>query len=399
MGQLLVQKIFRYIFSPFLKNEKEIQSLNGIRAIAILLVIIYHVWLPFSVTDIPKILQNVLSNFNSGVDLFFVLSGFLIYSGILKYREQPDLFSKKSFFIARTFRIFPAYYFCLFILYFYYQGRFQKISQLPNPNELQSAELNSILLILQSSYADFFYVSNYTEHRLSLVGWSLSIEEQFYLILPFLSTFLLFKLKSKKRIFLLAILYLIPLFFRIFYFLQKSDISVLIYSHTRIDSLIAGMILGEIQIVASHLRPERPKFLKNYIPAIGILFLLIGHGFPLEHWFRRTFGFNFFNIGFALLVFTSIRTKGSVSFLLGSPFLRPIARLSYTMYLWNILIAGITVSKVIAEYRTPSAGVFLFAVLAAILCCFLFSWILYLLIERPFLILKERILSESKTNL
>ncbi|MBM9499874.1 acyltransferase [Leptospira sp. 201903071] len=394
----MLLKFSRYIFSPFLKNEKEIQSLNGIRAIAILLVIIYHVWLSFSVTSIPKIFQNILSNFNSGVDLFFVLSGFLIYSGILKYQDRPELFSKRRFFTARTLRIFPAYYFCLLVLFLYYQGQFQKISQLRNPNELQSAELNSISLMLQNSYADFFYISNYTSHRLSLVGWSLSVEEQFYLILPFVSAFLLLKLKPQRRILLLAIFYWIPLFFRIFYFLEQADISVLIYSHTRMDSLIAGMFLAEIRIIFSQSRSERSKSLENSIPAIGIIFLLIGHTFPLEHWFRRIFGFNFFNIGFAFLIFSAIQTKGWVSFFLESPFLRPIARLSYTMYLWNILIAGIAVSKVVSGSQAPSVGVLLLAVIVAVLYCFLFSWLLYLLIERPFLILKEKILSESKTD-
>ncbi|AOP32619.1 acyltransferase [Leptospira tipperaryensis] len=394
----MLLKLSQYIFSPFFKNEKEIQSLNGIRAVAILLVIIYHVWLPFSVTDIPKIFQNIISNFNSGVDLFFVLSGFLIYSGILKYQNQPDLFNKKRFFIARTLRIFPAYYFCLLVLFLYYKGQFHRISQISNPSEFQSMELNSISLTLQNSYSDFFYISNYTAHRLSLVGWSLSIEEQFYLILPFISTLVLLKIKPRRRILLLAIFYLIPLFFRIFYLLIQADISVLIYSHTRMDSLIAGMILAEIQV--SFLRSGRgnSKLRENLILGLGILFLLIGHGFPLEHWFRKTFGFNFFNIGYAFLIFLLIQNKGMFSSILGSSFWRPIARLSYTMYLWNILIAGIAVSKVISGFQTPSIGVFLLAAFVAILYCFLFSWILYLLIERPFLILKEKILTESKPS-
>ncbi|PJZ59758.1 acyltransferase [Leptospira adleri] len=384
----------RLYFFPFLKNEKEIQSLNGIRAIAILFVIIYHVWLPFSISNIPKIIQSILWNFNSGVDLFFVLSGFLIYSGILKYENKPDQFSKKRFFIARTLRIFPAYYFSLLILFLYFLGKVQKISQIPNPNEFQSAELHSLYQMLQNCYSDFFYISNYTQHRLSLVGWSLSIEEQFYVLLPFISTFLLLKLKPPRRILLLVILYLIPLSFRFFYLLKNSDISVLIYSHTRVDSLIVGMILAEIQI--SSLKTKKSKLIENSIPVFGFFILLIGHVFSLDHWFRRTIGFNLFNIGYSMLIFASIQTESAISSILGSPFLRPIARLSYTMYLWNILIAGIAISKVLSGVAAPSTGEFIMAVLAAIFYCFLSSWILYLLIERPFLILKEKILKESK---
>ncbi|EMO90021.1 acyltransferase family protein [Leptospira noguchii] len=112
----MIRKIFQYLFTPFLKNESEIQSLNGIRAVAILLVIVYHVWLPFEVSSLPNVLKNVISNFNSGVDLFFTLSGFLIYSGILKYRKNPNEFDKRKFILARSLRIFPPYYFCLFVL-------------------------------------------------------------------------------------------------------------------------------------------------------------------------------------------------------------------------------------------------------------------------------------------
>ncbi|RHX88901.1 acyltransferase family protein [Leptospira stimsonii] len=393
----MIQKFLRYILSPFLKNEKEIQSLNGIRAIAILLVIIYHVWLPFSVTRMPKILQTVLSNFNSGVDLFFVLSGFLIYSGILKYQNEPAKFSQKRFLIGRSLRIFPAYYFCLIILFIYFHGQFQKLSSIPNPNEFQSAELNSISHMLQNSYSDFFYISNYTEHRLSLVGWSLSIEEQFYLLLPLFSMVVLLRLRPSKRILFLTILYLLPLFFRFFYFIKNSDISVLIYSHTRMDSLIAGMILAEIRCLLQPEQSRNRKLKEHSVLILSILLLFVGHFFPLEHWIRRTIGFNFFNIGYTLIIYSALRNDGLLSSLLSFSILRPIARLSYTIYLWNVVIAGIVVSKVLSGVRSPGIAEFFIAVLLAILSCFFVSWILYLAIERPFLILKKKVLKESES--
>lgn len=418
--------IFSYLFSPFLKNEKEVQSLNGIRAIAILLVIVYHVWLPFGVADFPQIIKNVISNFNSGVDLFFVLSGFLIYSGILKYFDRPERFDKKRFFFARSLRIFPAYYFCLSILYLYFQGQFDRLSLIENPNEFQLAELKSVSEVLRSSYADFLYISNYTKQRLSLVGWSLSIEEQFYLILPFFTTLFLFRFNAKRRILILSALYAIPLIFRIIYVAIDADLGVLIYSHTRMDSLVIGMILAEIKVL-SPLRgfqsvpapinavrnhnvdldapnPQTtsslidPKLRDTFLLFFGIAALTIGHMFPLEHWFRKTFGYNFFNVGYAIWIYLSLNDQGRIARVLSSAIFRPIARLSYTMYLWNILIAGIAVSKVFSGVSQPHAEHFLFAILTAIVYCFLFSWLLYLIVEKPFLILKERILSSEKST-
>lgn len=402
----MTRKILRYLFSPFLKNEKEIQSLNGVRAIAILLVIVYHVWLPFGVSSFPQILKNIISNFNSGVDLFFVLSGFLIYSGILKYSNEPERFDKKRFFLARSLRIFPAYYFCLLILYLYFQGQFNKLIAVQNPNEFQLAELKSVSDVLQSSFADFFYISNYTKHRLSLVGWSLSIEEQFYLILPFFTTLFLFRFNAQRRIWILSALYAIPLIFRIYYVLNDFDLGVLIYSHARMDSLIIGMILAEIKILstsASSMETEiskrqSRKFFEFFLLFLGLSALIIGHAFPLEHWFRKIFGFNFFNLGYAILIYLSLKKESRFARVLGSAIFRPIARLSYTMYLWNILIAGLAVSKVFSGVSQPHAGHFALAILTAVAYCFLFSWILYLIVEKPFLLLKERILESEKSS-
>ncbi|TGK30463.1 acyltransferase [Leptospira yasudae] len=415
----MIRKIRFYLFSPFIKNENEIQSLNGVRAVAILLVIVYHVWLPFGVAGFPEIFRNVFSNFNSGVDLFFVLSGFLIYSGILKYRKEPKAFSKRNFFLARSLRIFPAYYFCLFVLYLYFQGLHDRLATIATPNELQTAELNQLSEILQSAYADVFYISNYTKHRLSLVGWSLSIEEQFYLILPFFSTFFLFRFGSKVRILILSILYFVPLVFRIAYVLNDAELSVLIYSHTRMDSLLIGMILAEWKTTTDATSENttssnnqnatilggsmqipffRKRFADSILFALGIGILAIGHAFPLENWFRKIVGYNCFNLGYAVLIYLSLQKESLIGRLFGLGFFRPIARLSYTMYLWNILIAGLAVSKVLSGITQPGPKDFAAAIGTAILYCFAVSWVLYLVVERPFLILKERILPKNETR-
>ncbi|TGK28190.1 acyltransferase [Leptospira gomenensis] len=390
----MFDKIRLYLFSPFIKNETEIPALNGVRAFAILLVILYHVWLPFPAADFPDFLKIVFSNFNSGVDLFFVLSGFLIYSGILKYENDPDSFDKTKFFVSRTLRIFPAYYFCLFVLYFYFTIQIDRLGKIPNPTEFQIAEMTSLREILQNSYADFFYVSNYSERRLSLVGWSLSIEEQFYLILPFFSSFFLLRRDFILRISVLILLYLIPSAFRIYYAFQNSDISVLIYSHTRMDALIAGMILAELE-TRFRKNENESLIISNFYPWIATVFLILGHSFPLETWIRRTIGFNFLNIGYGFLIASALKPGSFFSSLMGVSLFRPVARLSYTMYLWNILIGGIVVSKILPKTSNINAFVFFYAGSGAVAGCFLFSWLLYLVIEKPFLLYKKRLESKN----
>ncbi|MDV6234216.1 acyltransferase [Leptospira ellisii] len=393
----MFDKIRLYLFSPFVKNETEIPALNGIRACAILLVIFYHVWLPFPAGNFPEFLKVVFSNFNSGVDLFFVLSGFLIYSGILKYENDPASFDKTKFFVSRTLRIFPAYYFCLFVLYFYFKGQIDRLIRIPNPNEFQIAEIISLRGILDASYADFFYVSNYSERRLSLVGWSLSIEEQFYLILPFFSSFFLLRKDFTRRISVLILLYFVPSAYRIHYAFQNADLSVLIYSHTRMDALLAGMILAELEFRLRK-KENEPGILPQFYPWIAATFLVLGHSFSLDHWFRKTIGFNFLNLGYAFLIASALRSGSFLSFVLGSPVFRPIARLSYTMYLWNILIGGIAVSKILSGTSNIDGFVFFYAGAAAVSACFLFSWVLYLVIEKPFLLYKEKLRSPHRAK-
>ncbi len=359
--------------------------------------IVYHVWLPFEVSSFPNVLKNVISNFNSGVDLFFTLSGFLIYSGILKYRKNLNEFDKRKFILARSLRIFPPYYFCLFVLYLFFQGQQNRLEAVINPNEFQIAEIKNISESLKSIYADIFYVSNYTKYRLSLVGWSLSIEEQFYLILPFFSALFLFRFETRKRIFILAIIYFIPLLFRIYYILNHRDISVLIYSHTRMDSLLIGMILAEIETFQTHSSVKDSKFVEFVLIIFGAGLLTVGHAFSLEHWFRKTLGYNCFNIGYTILIRLALRKENLTARAFGLDCFRPVARLSYTMYLWNILIAGFAVSKVFSGAR-QGTGIFILSVLVSILFCFLISWILYLGIEKPFLLLKEKILLRKGYN-
>ena len=152
---------------------KYIKQLDSLRAIAVILVMINH-WITY------RFINNIPTG-NMGVDIFFVLSGFLITKILFDSRQKAETSGStksrplKNFFIRRALRIFPIYYVTLFVLLL-----FQK-----------STETN-----IQSAFGYFVtYTSNFYFFNMGdwdgMIShlWSLSVEEQFYLIWPWIILF------------------------------------------------------------------------------------------------------------------------------------------------------------------------------------------------------------------
>jgi peptidoglycan/LPS O-acetylase OafA/YrhL len=141
-------------------SERRIPSLDGVRAISITLVILSHLvkWKHVSVA--------VLGSYGSlGVFVFFVLSGYLITNLLLREHERTSSIDLRMFYIRRAFRILPAAFVFLAVVTFLYWGQMKWYHVL----------------------TALFYVANMDLSRPWIFGhlWSLSIEEQFYLLWPF----------------------------------------------------------------------------------------------------------------------------------------------------------------------------------------------------------------------
>ncbi|TGL72611.1 acyltransferase family protein, partial [Leptospira kmetyi] len=96
--------IKNYFLSIFLKKDNEYENLNGIRALSILSVVIFHGWVTAK-TILPgdsDPLRLFLGSLSSGVDFFFLLSGFLIYGGLFRENERTGKIKIKEFFIKRS---------------------------------------------------------------------------------------------------------------------------------------------------------------------------------------------------------------------------------------------------------------------------------------------------------
>ncbi|MEP6835928.1 MAG: acyltransferase [Gemmatimonas sp.] len=148
-------------------------ELDGFRALAVWMVMLDHMvdgWkLPQeAVSWMPALLWQFISHGWLGVDLFFILSGFLITGILIDGREQPKYF--RNFYMRRALRILPLFYVCVLIMYFCYGGTYFVLS-----------------LLFLANFAPAFGVP--TPHGPG-VFWSLAIEEHFYFVWPLVARYL-----------------------------------------------------------------------------------------------------------------------------------------------------------------------------------------------------------------
>ena len=147
-----------------------LKELDGVRAIAVLMVMLCHTFTAFksphsAFAFVPHVLVRLLGAGWLGVDLFFVLSGFLI-TGILLDAKRDPRYYFRNFYTKRVLRIFPLYFACIAVLSFFYR---------------HSARYAALSAFFLGNCDVLFHVR--TPHGMSML-WSLAIEEHFYLLWP-----------------------------------------------------------------------------------------------------------------------------------------------------------------------------------------------------------------------
>jgi peptidoglycan/LPS O-acetylase OafA/YrhL len=202
------------------------RQLDGLRALAVLAVLIEHY--------VPKTygIARVIPWGTLGVQLFFVLSGFLITGILLKCREisgtfQHPFFSLRQFYIRRFLRIFPLYYFVLCMVF-----------------------LLNVANIRETIFWYMFYLCNI---KFAIDGnwagtlshfWSLAVEEQFYLFWPFV--ILCSPRKILNHVVILAIL-VAPLIKWVMASRGMNDIAVAVLMPSNLDALGSGSLLALLE--------------------------------------------------------------------------------------------------------------------------------------------------------
>ncbi|MBW0433547.1 acyltransferase family protein [Leptospira yasudae] len=388
-----------YFLSIFKKKENEYENLNGIRALSILSVVVFHGWVTAK-TIIPGDADPIrlfLGSLSSGVDFFFLLSGFLIYGGLFRENERNGKIDIKQFFIKRSLRIFPAYYVALAVLYYSKHQQLAKLEKLQIPHPQVLALIADAKSKMATAWIDVFYFSDFYPISLYNGGWSLSIEEHFYMILPFLCVFFLFKANLRTR-FVFYLLGFITAFLVRMKLSFPADIHAAYLFYARFDSILAGMVVYEIfhYFPMNPEKAERNKIVNSIIIIFGIFLVIGAHQVdPGESW-PLVFRPIVLSLGFGILMYYSFY-PGILKNLFSLSVFRPFARLGYAGYLWHIFAIPLAAKKIIPLIQqTPTVWMYLLCSLYLLLITFLISWFSYLLIEQPFLLLKDKLTGIQK---
>ena len=367
-------------------------SLDGLRGLAVLSVMAYH----FSVGAVPqqaldRIVLGALSSGWVGVDLFFVLSGFLITGILLGTARAPERF--RNFYARRALRIFPAYYglllFFIFVAPLVHRG--VAAAQIAAPLRAHALPLFTytinLVIAWQGSWASS--IPYFSPHF-----WSLAIEEQFYLFWPWLT------LGREPRTVLrtCAVVIVGSIALRVVLVLAgASPISTYTFTLSRLDGLaLGGMVASAMRIegMAASASRWRPAAIMVAAGVVAAGFARDGRLDPYAPW---TLGAVIGALGvlFAFSVSRAVeRDAAARSSLLTLPPLRFAGRYSYGLYILHFPVihllsrAHIGVDRFGTIAGSALPGVALFTLLAGsiTLAAALVSW--YAL-EAPFLRLKR----------
>ena len=233
-----------------------ISELDGLRGIAIILVLIWHYYVSqinLSAHNMHGLFTHALMLSWSGVDLFFVLSGFLIGGKILDNRDSSNFYS--VFYARRACRIFPIYFLWIGL---FYSARFLH-AQDPFPWLFD----HPLPLLSYLTYTQNFVAAVNGSFGANWLGitWTLAIEEQFYLLFP-----LVIRLFPKKHLsaLLLSLIAFAPVIRTTLYFLLSSKGFV---GHVLLPGRWDALLLG---VFIAHLlrKPDAVKTIINNLPKI-----------------------------------------------------------------------------------------------------------------------------------
>lgn len=192
-------------------------ALDGLRGIAALAVLGFHIGVPW------------LKGGHLGVDIFFVLSGYLITAILTKEFEQTGRIALGRFYVARALRLYPA-------LFLFLAG-YLLISQFSWPE--QPAAANAALVAL---YLTDYSIPYWHQPEIIVHTWSLSVEEHFYLLWPIFLSSLVLKRDWLSRVILLAVLYVAATGWRIYH----AEIGGWEAAYFPFDSRVSGLLLGAL---------------------------------------------------------------------------------------------------------------------------------------------------------
>lgn len=406
-----------YLNRLFKRPKNNYKAIDGIRAIAVLWVIFFHSWL-FQYLDFKDVGESIfnypyliwITKGDLGVDLFFVISGFLIGTILFKELKRTGKLNFKNFYLRRFLRLLPVYIFAMILGLYFIEGDSWK-----------------------SAWSNLLYINNYVNGSYMGWTWSLAIEEQFYIIIPFLIAFVIPKFKNKIPVFLFLALLCIGMTYyysvEIFGFKVPFDSEFLddkwkdwfwgyyMLTHLRYGGLLSGVIGAYLNVY--HQESIKNFFnKKRYTPTIifvlsMIVFMAIS-SISLGQWtnlsssifdgynnniprfyevvHREIFSYAVIFIIFSCLYSNSKIVKPVNSFLSSKVFY-PLAQISYSAYLFHEMFMFWFFPKfnLYAKGFLSNLEIVMANSIISLVIIVFASTLMYLFVEQPFQDLKSKI--------
>jgi peptidoglycan/LPS O-acetylase OafA/YrhL len=347
-----------------------IPELDGLRGIAILSVVLMHYFYnpdPRLTGPIHQI-QRIFALGWTGVDLFFVLSGFLIGGILMDQRGSPSYF--KTFYLRRAFRILPIYYvwICLFIIFILIGGPFLRVHTHSGLLPALNLDIWRHFLFLQNLWdVDYTTLAIWWFSHL----WSLAVEEQFYLIAPLLVRYL----PQRLLLPVLGVVVVVAPILRILVRLHSgSEMNWPAYRlmPCRADSLAIGMLLAYAwrsdAIRGRILAKSGQLYLAFIVLSAGMVGIWWRYPNPNDA-VTQSVGYSVIALFYAVLLIISIGLPSSpvAIFVRWKP-LQEFGRISYCLYLIHLAVGyfcfGFLTRRIVhfSDWRSGLVGVLSLAI-------------------------------------
>ena len=299
-------------------REFHVKSLDGIRAIAVMLVFWAHM-------DLWHIFPGVF-----GVNVFFLLSGFLITTLMMREHASRGSVSIKEFYIRRALRILPPMYIVLAI------GVVLTVSGvLPGIIDARSVIMQCLHL------TNYYLIAAGHPHLVPglSVYWSLAVEEHYYLLFPFVFAFCYPRMGAKRMAMVLFVLAVAVIFWRTIIIARNPVYTPRTWAatDTRIDSILWGCILALWRNPA--LTPSTAEPLASWKSCVLALTGLVATSFFYYNiFFKEAFGYTLESVCLIPLFCAAILKRDWLTVrLLNTKVLRWVGQISYTLYLSHLM--------------------------------------------------------------
>ena len=347
-----------------MKLSREIPSLDGLRALSILLVVMGHIYNGLLLRG--NYLLAVSGNSNMGVTIFFVISGYLITHLLLKEHQKKGSISLKNFYIRRAFRILPPCYFYIAVM-------------------AVCGMLGIFAVRTKALLSAALFIWDYSPWREGFVFehlWSLSVEEQFYFLWPALLIFSLRRGQNFAIRVAIALICIAPVLRMATYFLHipGMDTNLNYMLHTRMDSLMFGCLMA---------LAEGKRWFENLYQRIiplryvmTVFVLIFSPMLAMRFGGAYKFGIACTVDGFciAVVLLWLVRNPASgVGRLFNAAPVKKIGVLSYSIYIWQTVFLHV-------QNQTWTGHLPISLLLIALCSCFS-----YYLVEQPMMSLRNKL--------